>query len=115
METLAAQTLRPQVPKMAMEQVYDAFHGTMLVDLEKASHSRFSSWLRIKKYVIIFNLGVISSLEQEDDNARMDVMFLFYAKHMYSQEELDDIRVEWGLHFSKILAETEVGKLNADE
>ncbi|KAK4377206.1 hypothetical protein RND71_003502 [Anisodus tanguticus] len=39
----------------------------------------------------------------------------FYVKHMYSQEELDDIRVEWGLHFSKILAETEVGKLNADE
>ncbi|KAK4349107.1 hypothetical protein RND71_031862 [Anisodus tanguticus] len=39
----------------------------------------------------------------------------FYDKHMYSQEELDDIRVEWGLHFSKILVETEVGKLNADE
>ncbi|KAK4352971.1 hypothetical protein RND71_028489 [Anisodus tanguticus] len=39
----------------------------------------------------------------------------FYGKHMYSQKELDDIRVEWGLHFSKILAETEVGKLNADE
>ncbi|KAK4357402.1 hypothetical protein RND71_023012 [Anisodus tanguticus] len=39
----------------------------------------------------------------------------FYGKHMYSQEELDDIRVEWGLHFSKILVETEVGKLNADE
>ncbi|KAK4341381.1 hypothetical protein RND71_039882 [Anisodus tanguticus] len=39
----------------------------------------------------------------------------FYGKHMYSQEELDDIRVEWGLHFSKILAETEVGKLNVDK
>ncbi|KAK4377550.1 hypothetical protein RND71_003846 [Anisodus tanguticus] len=39
----------------------------------------------------------------------------FYGKHMYSQEELDDIRVEWGLHFSKILAETKVRKLNADE
>ncbi|KAK4368607.1 hypothetical protein RND71_012399 [Anisodus tanguticus] len=39
----------------------------------------------------------------------------FYGKHMYSQEELDDIRVEWGLHFLKILAETEVGKLNVDE
>ncbi|KAJ8527998.1 hypothetical protein K7X08_015449 [Anisodus acutangulus] len=32
----------------------------------------------------------------------------FYVKHMYSQEELDDIRDEWGLHFLKILVETEV-------
>ncbi|KAK4339136.1 hypothetical protein RND71_040598 [Anisodus tanguticus] len=39
----------------------------------------------------------------------------FYDKHMYSQGERDVIRVEWGLHFLKILAETEVCKLNADE